>query len=482
MSTFILESLFTPTGDQPQAISQIQESFDRGDGMVTLLGATGTGKTFTMANIIEQIQKPTLILSHNKTLAAQLATEFKHFFPNNAVHYFVSYFDYYQPESYLPDRGVYIEKEATINKEIEMYRLATMASLLSRKDVIVVASVSAIYGTGNSDFFSTNRFYFEVNTDYDFDIIKEQLIRMQYKPVFWWTLEAGMFEIRGEMIDIYSSTEKVIYRLIFNDHTLELIQVKDSTTYKVIWTYDHITLRPATQFLQNMKGLKEIIAKIQKETEERVHYFEQQWLLEEASRLKKRVAYDMKMIEETGFVNGIENYSPYFEERLDGAPPHTLFDYFPDDFLCIVDESHMTIPQFAAMPRADKSRRQSLVDHGFRLPSSRHHRPLDFDELRVKLGRVDPSQVKVHPSVIEMRKKETKTLFVSATPAEFELTHSRRVVQQVIRPTGLLDPLTYIYPKSWDYHLLTSSLDLLLQKKPRLKKFMEGYEREVKKL
>jgi len=184
MSTFILESLFTPTGDQPQAISQIQESFDRGDGMVTLLGATGTGKTFTMANIIEQIQKPTLILSHNKTLAAQLATEFKHFFPNNAVHYFVSYFDYYQPESYLPDRGVYIEKEATINKEIEMYRLATMASLLSRKDVIVVASVSAIYGTGNSDFFSTNRFYFEVNTDYDFDIIKEQLIRMQYKPVF----------------------------------------------------------------------------------------------------------------------------------------------------------------------------------------------------------------------------------------------------------------------------------------------------------
>lgn len=433
-----------------------------------------------MANVIQKVQKPTLILSHNKTLAAQLATEFKHFFPHNAVHYFVSYFDYYQPESYLPERGIYIEKEATINKEIEMYRLATMASLLSRPDTIVVSSVSALYGIGSREFFAHNRMYFEVDTSYNFDDITAQLIGMQYKPVHG-EIEQGMFSTQGDMLDIYPSTEKVMYRLFFNDSSLEMIQVKDSLTYKTIGTPSHITLRPATQFLQNMEDVTTILARIEKEMKERVAYFEKQGLLAEAQRLKKRVSYDIKMIQETWFVNGIENYSPYFEKRLDWAPPHTLFDYFPDDFLCIADESHMTLPQFAAMPRADVSRKTALVDHWFRLPSARHHRPINIDELRTKLGRTWSEEIDIHPQVYKEKKTQCKTLFVSATPAAYELNASRRIVQQVIRPTGLLDPITYVYPKSWSYKNLEESIPELLKKDTSISQFLHHYEHDVNK-
>ena len=473
---FKLESDFTPAWDQPQAIERIVESFGRGDNQVTLLWATGTGKTFTMANVIQHIQKPTLILSHNKTLAAQLATEFKHFFPSNAVHYFVSYFDYYQPESYLPERGVYIEKEATINKEIEMYRLATLASLLSRPDTIVVSSVSALYGVGSSDFFAANRLYVETWKEYSFDELKAQLITMQYKPVTG-AIEAWMFSIQWEMVDIHASTEKVVYRLIFNDTTLEMIQVKNALTYELLWTYDHITLWPATQFLQDTSDLKNIIAQIKQETTQRCKYFEDNNQLVEAQRLQKRVSYDMKMIEETWFVNGIENYSPYFEQRLDGSPPNTIFDYFPDDLLVIMDESHMTVPQFGAMPRADRSRKHALIEHGFRLPSSKHHRPISFEEFNVKLWRQTPQQAWTHPNV--KTKVWAKTLYVSATPADFELTHSRRIVQQVIRPTGLLDPITYVYPKSWDYDLLMNSMDRLAKKHPDVMNLFDGYDQSV---
>lgn len=315
-----------------------------------------------MANVVQQLKKPTLVLSHNKTLAAQLATEFKYFFPNNAVHYFVSYFDYYQPESYLPERGVYIEKEATINKQIEMYRLATMASLLSREDVIVVSSVSALYGLGTKEMFGQNRLYLLTGQNYQLEEIKAQLIHMQYKPTTG-ALDTGFFDQQGEMLDIHISTEKVIYRLIFNDKTLEMIQVKDAVTYKVLHTIDRITVWPATQYLQDMKQLEGIIPVIKAELKERLTYLNRIGLLAEAQRLEKRVTYDLKMIQETGFVNGIENYSPYFENRLDGSPPNTLFDYFPDDFLLIIDESHMSIPQLGAMPRADSSRKQTLVDH-----------------------------------------------------------------------------------------------------------------------
>ena len=373
---------------------------DDGLGQITLLGATGTGKTFTMANVIQRMQRPTLILSHNKTLAAQLATEFKYFFPENAVHYFVSYFDYYQPESYLPERGVYIEKEATINKEIEMFRLSTMASLLSREDTIVVSSVSALYGLGSKEYFQNNSMFFETGKQYDFDELKRQLISMQYKPVAS-AIEAGMFDISGEMIDIYSSTEKVMYRLIFNDTTLEMIQVKDSLTFKVLGTYERITLWPATQFMQDMRNLDEVLAAIDKEMEQRCKWFDSHDMHAESQRLRKRVSYDLKMIKETGFVNGIENYSPYFEQRLDGAPPNTLFDYFPDDMLVIIDESHMTVPQFNGMPRGDRSRKQTLADHGFRLPSAVHHRPIAFPELSAKMGRSYQPEELGRPDMVE---------------------------------------------------------------------------------
>lgn len=475
---FQLESLYQPSGDQPQAIQQIMEWFSAQEKEITLLGATGTGKTFTMANVIQQLGKPTLVLSHNKTLAAQLATEFKYFFPNNAVHYFVSYFDYYQPESYLPERGIYIEKEATINKQIEMYRLATMASLLSREDVIVVSSVSALYGLWTRETFGQNRLFLATGQQYHLDDLKAQLIHMQYKPATG-ALEPGMFDLRGEVVDIHASTEKVIYRIIFNDTTLEMIQVKDAVTYKLLGSYEHITIWPATQYLQDMQQLSEIIPQIYAELKERVAYFKKVWLLAEAQRLEKRVSYDMKMMQETWFVNGIENYSPYFEKRLDGSPPNTLFDYFPDDFLLIIDESHMSVPQLGAMPRADTSRKQTLIDHGFRLPSAIHHRPINFDELSVMLNRKQYNATHVHEDMQKRIKRDAKTLYVSATPASYELEQSQRVVQQIIRPTGLLDPITYVYPKSGEYDSLYTSIEKLVEKDPSLRVLLEGYEEKL---
>lgn len=475
---FTLESTFSPSGDQPKAIQEIRSSFENNEKFVTLLGATWTGKTFTMANVIQQTNKPTLILSHNKTLAAQLATEFKYFFPSNAVHYFVSYFDYYQPESYLPEKWVYIEKEATINQEIQMYRLSTMASLLTRPDTIVVSSVSALYGLWSKDEFQQHHLHLTVWGEYEFDTIKEALIRMQYKPVHT-AIEPGMFDIQWEMIDIYSSTERVLYRLIFNDRTLELIQIKDSLTYELQGSREQVHLRPATQYLQDTAWLDDILKQIEDDMNERVAWFEKHNFLTEAQRLKKRVHYDIKMIKETGFVNGIENYSPYFEERLDGSPPNTLFDYFPDDFLLIIDESHMTVPQLWAMPSGDASRKNVLIDHWFRLPSAIHHRPVNFDELSVMLWWKPYNDELVHPNVKKHMKRWSNTLFVSATPAKFEIECSHRVVQQVIRPTWLLDPITYVYPKSWSYERLEHSVAPLVKKKPEVWYFLESYTDEI---
>lgn len=470
---FELKSSYQPAWDQPEAIQKLISGFSGEDSVMTLLGATGTGKTFTMANVIQELQKPTLILSHNKTLAAQLATEFKHFFPNNAVHYFVSYFDYYQPESYLADKWLYIEKEATINKEIEMYRLSTMASLLSRSDTIVVSSVSALYGLWSREFFANNRLFVECGQEYDLDELKKQLIRMQYKPLHG-TLEAWMFAFHGEMLDIYASTDKHLRRLYFNDTKLEYMQLRDPLTYAPISDVQRCTIWPATQFLQNLDDLKDILIAIEEELNERVQWFTKQWMLVEAQRLQKRVMYDIKMIQETWFVNGIENYSPYFEKRLDNAPPNTIFDYFPDDFLLIIDESHMTIPQFQGMPQADRSRKTALVDYGFRLPSATAHRPLWFEELSTKLQWTGWNE-NIHKN-LQWNTKQAKTLFVSATPAQFELDLSSRIIQQIIRPTWLLDPITYIYPKSWSYDLLENSLNDLLKKTPSLNLFLDWYE------
>lgn len=505
---FELQSSYSPSGDQPKAIKGITQWFDKGDRSITLLGATGTGKTFTMAHTIQHLQKPTLIISHNKTLAAQLATEFKHFFPNNAVHYFVSYFDYYQPESYVPEKGMYIEKEATINQEIEMYRLSTMASLITRKDVIVVASASSLYGLWQKEFFSEYSLHIQTNQDYDFTSLKRQLLKMQYKPVQS-KIEPGMFDVNGDMIDIFSSTDKIVYRLIFDEERLEMIEIKDSVTFESKGTIDKVSIWPATQYLQDLSDIDPILEQINAEMELRVKEFEKAGLFIEAERVKKKTLYDIRMIKETGFVNGIENYSLYFDDRLPGEPPNTIFDYFPEDFLLIIDESHMTIPQLRAMPQADRSRKVNLITHGFRLPSAIDHRPLRFEELEVTLWWKNVDQIEIdaastaqptsqtHVEVLQKKGKDAtarqknhlaalekkhkhnaKTLFVSATPAWYELDMSGQIVEQIIRPTGLLDPITYVYPKSGDYQLLEKSVDLLMHKKPHLHSHLETYHLE----
>ena len=470
---FDLQSSFEPSGDQPQAIKDIIAGFDRWEPCVTLLWATGTGKTFTMAQIIKKYNKPTLVLSHNKTLAAQLATEFKHFFPNNAVHYFVSYFDYYQPESYLAAKDVYIEKEATVNQEIEMYRLSTMASLLTRNDVIVVSSVSALYGLGAKEEYANHTAFFVVGEKYNFKDIKRQLITMQYEPVNQ-KVEPGMFDMRWEMIDIHSSIERVIYRLMFNESILEAIEKKDATTYESLWTLQKVVIWPSTQYIQDLSNLENILKQIEAEMEDRSAEFEKQWRLIEAQRIKKRVLYDIRMIKETWFVNGIENYWPYFERRQPWQTPNSIFDYFPDDVLVLVDESHMTIWQFRGMPNADRTRKVSLIDHGFRLPSAIDHRPLNFEELETILRRSDTWK---QPDWLTSKvKKKSKTIYVSATPAAYELEHTKTIAEQIIRPTWLLDPVTYIYPLSWDYSLLVKSFDKLLKKKPHLTSFLQSYD------
>lgn len=520
MLMFELKSSYSPAGDQPKAIQEIKETFEKWKSKATLLWATWTGKTFTMANIINHIQKPTLVISHNKTLAAQLATEFKNFFPNNAVHYFVSYFDYYQPESYLPAQWLYIEKEATINQEIEMYRLATMASLLSRKDVIVVASVSSLYGLGQKRFFEENCLQLQTWKQYKFKDLKKQLLHIQYKPVHG-KIEHGMFDVKWETIDIFSSTEKFLYRLHFNEEELELIELRDSLTYEYKGKTNKIVVRPASQFIQDMSDLDNILIKMDIEKNNRVKEFEKKWMLVEAERIKKRVEYDIRMIKETWFVNGIENYSLYFDKRIPGQAPSTLFEYFPDDFLMIIDESHMTIPQLQAMPSGDRARKVNLIKYWFRLPSAIDHRPINFGELESKLWRIesDPKEIKEKSKkelkvindksrILEERlenknnalwetyeklkkslwyqndlnselfKKhiDAKTIFLSATPAQYELNISEKIVEQIIRPTWLLDPITYVYPKDGNYQSLANSLDKLIKNRPHLEEFMNGYK------
>lgn len=479
MSLFGLKSAYKPSWDQPQAIKKILEWFGEWQNKLTLMWATGTGKTFTMANIIDKLEKPTLIISHNKTLAAQLATEFKYFFPNNAVHYFVSYFDYYQPESYLPDKDIYIEKESTINQEIEMYRLSTLASLLTRKDVIVISSVSALYGLWDKNFFFKNSLQLEVWKTYNFKELKKQLIDMRYSPVNQ-TLEPGMFDVKGQTIDIFPSTEKVIIRLHFNGEKLEYIEKKNHLTRESIWPIDKAFIWPSTQYMQDLSDMELILKQIELEMIERVKELEKQWKQVEAIRLKKRTMYDIRMMKETGFTNGIENYSMYFEHRNRWDTPNTIFDYFPDDLLLIMDESHMSVPQLRSMPSADRTRKYSLVEHGFRLPSALEHRPLSFEELSYMLAweRFEDNQKNsiLSTNLKDHIKPKTDTLFVSATPAPFELELSKNIIQQVIRPTWLLDPISYVYPKSGDYNELVNNFKNTLKKKPQLQEFLDNYD------
>ncbi|MEC8220978.1 MAG: excinuclease ABC subunit UvrB [Nanoarchaeota archaeon] len=416
---FVLKAPFKPAGSQPQAIKKIVEGYDKYP-MQTLLGITGSGKTMTMASSIEKIQKPTLILAHNKTLAAQLYQEFKEFFPDNAVEYFISYFDYYQPESYLPTSDTFIEKESTVNEQIEKMRLKTMMSLRSRKDVIVVASISCIYGAGDPNDFDKLALPLRVGEEYRRADIFESLVNMLYERNDM-ALEEGKFRVRGETIDIFPAYGSNLIRLEFFGDELEGIYELDFVTGEKIESHDVYRIFPTKQYAVSNEKFERAINSIKAELDEVLPTMQ----TFEAERLKRRTKYDIEMMEEMGFCSGIENYSRHFENREPGTAPHVLLDFFPEDFFLIIDESHQTIPQSHGMYNGDYSRKKNLVDFGFRLPSAYDNRPLKFEEFE---------------------KYFKHTLFVSATPAQYELDKSGQVIEQIIRPTGLLDPIIEMRP------------------------------------
>ncbi|HYE80477.1 MAG TPA: DEAD/DEAH box helicase family protein, partial [bacterium] len=415
---FQLFADFDPAGHQPQAIEKLAEGVQRGDHFQTLLGVTGSGKTFVMANVIEKVQKPTLIIAHNKTLAAQLAAEFREFFPHNRVEYFVSYYDYYQPEAYVPQRDLYIEKDSAINDEVDRLRHAATQALLTRRDVIIVASVSCIYGLGSPADYEQISVPLQVGQQLERKQFFRALIDMQYlrNDVAG---ARGTFRVKGDTIEIHPVDEEVLLRLELFGDELEMIYKLDRLTGEVLGAYEEYTVFPATHHVILPDRLELVIESIEAELEVRLQELLEQGKLLEHQRLKERTTYDIEMIREMGFCSGIENYSRHFSGRRPGEPPSTLVEYFPRDFLCFVDESHQTIPQLHAMAHGDLARKQTLVDFGFRLPSALDNRPLRFDEWEKLVNQV---------------------VFVSATPGQYEKTVSTQVVEQLIRPTGLVDP------------------------------------------
>ncbi|MBK7430241.1 MAG: excinuclease ABC subunit UvrB [Bacteroidia bacterium] len=423
---FSLTSEFLPTGDQPQAIEQLVQGILRGDHAQTLLGVTGSGKTFTVANVINRVKKPTLILSHNKTLAAQLYGEFKQFFPTNAVEYFVSYYDYYQPEAFIPSTNTYIEKDLAINDEIEKLRLSTTTALLSgREDVIVVSSVSCIYGIGNPADFKSNTIRAQEGDRISRNKFLHQLVTSLYSRTET-EFTRGKFRVKGETVDVFIAYGDTAYRFSFFGDEIEEITTIDPISGKTIEKNNAVTIYPANIFVTNADRQLEAIWQIQEDMVKQSDYLRSLGMNLEAKRLEDRVTYDLEMIRELGYCSGIENYSRYFDGRQIGHRPFCLIDYFPDDFLMVIDESHVTIPQVRAMYGGDRSRKQNLVEYGFRLPSALDNRPLKFEEFESML---------------------TQTIYVSATPAEYELQQSEGVVvEQVIRPTGLLDPIIEVRP------------------------------------
>lgn len=423
---FKLISDFTPTGDQPDAIKQLEEGIERGDNAQCLLGVTGSGKTFTMANVIAKLQRPTLILSHNKTLAAQLYSEFKQFFPENAVEYFISYYDYYQPEAYLPSTNTYIEKDLSINEEIEKYRLSTSSSLLSgRRDVIVVSSVSCIYGIGNPDDFEEN----VIRVNVGLKISRNHFLHLLVSSLYSRTeieFKRGTFRVKGDTVDIFPAYSDICYRVIFWGDDIEHIESFDPLSGMKIESHSHLTVYPANIFVTSQDKIKESYIDIQQDMFRQVEYFKENGQHLEAKRLEDRVTYDLEMLRELGYCSGIENYSRYFDKRKPGQRPFCLLDYFPDDYLFIIDESHVTVSQIRAMYGGDRSRKKTLIEYGFRLPSAMDNRPLKFEEFEVMLNQV---------------------IYVSATPGDYELQQTQgAVVEQLIRPTGLLDPIIEVRP------------------------------------
>ncbi|MFR9651044.1 MAG: excinuclease ABC subunit UvrB [Rikenellaceae bacterium] len=435
---FNLSATYRPTGDQPEAIEQIVDSIIRGDSCSTLRGVTGSGKTFTMANVVEQINRPTLVLCHNKTLAAQLYSEFKNFFPDNAVEYYVSYYDYYQPEAYLPTTGTYIEKDLSINDEIEKMRISTTSTLLSgRRDVIVVSSVSCIYGIGNPEDFKKASIHLAVGSRVNLKHLLYALVEALYVRTER-ELSTATFRINGESIDIMSAYGDQCYRVSMFDDEIESIRQIDPTSGRTIISLDEITISPANLFVTNKERIGEAIGQIYVDMGGQAEAFERSERLIEANRLRQRVEYDLEMIKELGYCSGIENYSRYFDGRKAGQPPFCLLNYFPEDYLMIIDESHITVPQIRGMFGGDRARKDNLIEYGFRLEAARDNRPLNFEEFEKLLN---------------------VTLFVSATPADYEMERSEyNIIEQLIRPTGLVDPTMELRPLEYEVDNLTEEI------------------------
>ena len=425
MPRFEVVSEYQPAGDQPQAIEALARGVELGLDEQTLLGVTGSGKTFTMAKVIEAVQRPTLVLAHNKTLAAQLCAEFKEFFPNNAVEYFVSYYDYYQPEAYIPHTDTFIEKDAAINEEIDRLRLSATASLMERRDVIVVSSVSCIYGLGEPEDFAKMMVSLRVGSEMKIDTLLKRLVEIRYERNDI-AFERNMFRVRGDTVEIFPAywSDHAIRVEFFGDE-IDRISEVNALTGAVIRRLENVPVWPATHYVTPKEKMDAAIQEIYKELEERLKYFHDNDKLVEEQRLKQRVLYDIEMMQELGYCSGIENYSRVIEGRPVGSPPHTLLDYFPKDFLLFIDESHVTLPQVRAMYNGDHARKTALVDYGFRLPCAYDNRPLKFEEFQQRLNQV---------------------VYVSATPGEYERTRSGQIVEQVIRPTGLLDPEVEVRP------------------------------------
>jgi len=422
---FKLQAPFIPMGDQPEAIRGLVDGVNQGFKHQVLLGATGTGKTFTIASVIQELQKPALIMAHNKTLAAQLYAEFKEFFPENAVSYFVSYYDYYQPEAYVPRHDLFIEKETQINEEIERLRLAATTALVSRRDVIIVASVSCIYGLGSPEEFGKGTVTLKVGEIYRRNALLRQLIESQYQRNDM-ELRSGTFRVRGDTLEIVPAYEdKIGFRITFFGDEVERIMQVHPVTGEIIEEPNEVSIFPAKQYLTEKDRLKTAIIEIEKELEERLTLFKSEGKLLEAQRLEQRAKYDLEMLKEVGYCSGIENYSRHLDGRPAGSHPWTMIDFLPNDYLLVIDESHMTVPQIRGMYNGDRARKETLVEYGFRLPSALDNRPLKFDEFEEVMG---------------------NTIYTSATPSEYELNHAEQVVEQIIRPTGLVDPEVVIRP------------------------------------